>query len=252
MTSDRWRAAAWAWPGVAVGEEEFSAYIRERAGDEAHDGDLYLACACARGDPTALAAFERTFFADVDAAASRVKGSADELKQVVRHKLFVGPHPRILDYSGRGALRTWFRITATRLALNVAAHDARELPIEPDALAFLVGGSEDPELEYFKRTYGQAFREAFREAFRSLESQERNLLRYAFVQGLTVQAIGTIYHVHRATAARWVTSALERFAGQVKEKLKGRLGLSERDYEAILRVIESQVHITLERYMQSG
>jgi RNA polymerase sigma-70 factor (ECF subfamily) len=252
MSSDRWHAAANAWPGIAVGEDEFSAYIRDRAGDEAHDADLYLACACAKGDAAALASFERTFFGDVDAVALRVKGSADELKQLLRHKLFVGDNARIRDYSGRGTLRTWFRITATRLALNVAAGDARQRPIEPEALAFLVGGTEDPELEYFKRTYGDAFREAFREAFRSLESQERNLLRYAFAQGLTVQEIGTIYDVHRATAARWVRSAVERLAARVKEKLRVRLGVSELEYEAILRLIESQLHITLERYMQSG
>jgi RNA polymerase sigma-70 factor (ECF subfamily) len=255
MRSDRWRAASVAWPGVDVAEEDFAAYLRERADAEsAHDGDLYLACACGRGDAAALAAFERAFFGDVDAVVARVKGTAppaDELKQLLRHKLFVGPDAKIRDYSGRGTLRTWFRITSTRLAINIAAHDARERPLDPDGLAFLVGGTGDPELEYFKRVYGDAFREAFREAFRALESQERNLLRYAFAQGLTVQAIGAIYDVHRATAARWVTGALDHLARGVKEKLRGRLGINDKEYDAILKLIDSQLHITLERYMQS-
>ena len=41
------------------------------------------------------------------------------------------------------------------------------------------------------------------EAFAALESRERNLLRYALGDGLSVDAIGTLYRVHRATAARW-------------------------------------------------
>ena len=255
--SQRWREAASRWPGVEVDEQVFVAYLNERAGaaSETHDADLYLACACAKGDEAGLAAFERAFFPEVDLVLERVKGTSpppDELRQLLRHKLFVGPKPRIVEYSGRGSLRTWFRITATRLALNVAVHDARERPFEADALEFLVGGSDDPELAYLKQTYGDAFRKAFREAFAGLEQRDRNLLRYAFREGLGVHAIGAIYDVHGATAARWVRAALETLGVRVKKTLRAHLGISEQEYEGILRLIESQLHLSLERYMRSG
>jgi RNA polymerase sigma-70 factor (ECF subfamily) len=257
MTFERWRAVADTWPDVTVSEEAFTAYVRDRRTPEqcAHDSDLYLACACAQGDAAALAVFERTFFGDVEAVAARFKRAAlpaEELKQLLRDKLFAQPRPRILEYSGHGSLRAWFRITATRLALNVAAHAHRERPVDDETLAFLLGGSEDPEIGYLKRTYGDAFREAFREGFLGLESRERNLLRYAFGKSLTVDAIGAIYDVHRATAARWVRSAVDRLASRVKQALRGRLGLSERENEEILRLIQSNLQITLERYMESA
>jgi RNA polymerase sigma-70 factor, ECF subfamily len=253
--SERWREAAARWPGVALSDEAFSAYLTERASaSEAHDADLFLACACAKGDGAALAAFEDAFFPEVDVVLARVKGTApapDELRQLLRHRLFVGPEKRIVEYSGRGSLKAWFRITASRLALNVAIRAGRERPIESDALEFLVGGGDDPELAYLKGTYGDAFRSAFREAFHGLERRDRNLLRYAFREGLSVQAIGTIYDVHGATAARWVKTALDRLSARVRQTLRAHLGISEREYDAILRLIESHLHLSLERYMQT-
>src|SRR5262249_38270957 len=151
-----------------------------------------------RGDAAALAAFEEAFFTEVDLAARRVGGagpSPDELRQVLRHRLFVaepGARPKIVEYSGRGALRIWVRIAALRTALNSAVKEAGEGALETDALAILVGAGDDPELTYMKRVYTDAFKRAFDDAFAELESRERNLLRYAFGNGLTVDAIGAM------------------------------------------------------------
>jgi RNA polymerase sigma-70 factor (ECF subfamily) len=270
---DAWRAARDAWPGVEVSQEELAAFALERgtsAGDDSqgdegapdprhdpHYKDLYLACACARGDAVALRAFELAFFPEVDAAVAKVGGTApspDEIRQIVRHKLFVaeaGAEAQIVRYSGQVELRTWVRIIATRAALNVATRAARELPFESDALTFLIGSGDDPEIQYLKSLYTAEFREAFGEAFDGLESRERNLLRYAFGEGLTVDAIGSLYGVHRATAARWVVNAHKELASRLRNAMVHRLGVTGKDYSSILQLIQSRCDITLDRYLRA-
>ena len=268
MNSDElragWLEARDKWPTVQVALADFDSYVRARvmlsADGDAVQGapvrwaDLYLACACARGDAPALAAFEGAFAADVNAVIARIDASglmADEIRQFVRERLFVVGDARlkIAEYSGRGDLRAWLRITATRMALNYRARPEREVPVEADALAFLAGGTQDPELAYLKRLYAEQFRLAFADAFRGLESRERSLLRYAFAEKLSVEVVGRIYGVHRATAARWIVKAQEALVAELRTTLRGRLGVSELEYESVLRLIESQVDLTVERYL---
>src|SRR5262249_24103357 len=69
-----------------------------------HAGDLYLACACAHGDPAAIAHFDRQFLSDVREALARMDKSAAFIKdvaQIVRQKLLVSDGaaaPKIADY----------------------------------------------------------------------------------------------------------------------------------------------------------
>ncbi len=271
-----WDAAREAWPGIDVGQKEFAAYVLERrvasgaANDDPasegtgpvapltlHGSDLYLACACVLRDPAALAAFEKKYFPEIDAAVKRIGGlSTEDVVQILRAKLFVaeeGARPKIAEYSGRGALRGWVRITTTRTALNAiksGGQGAREVPFEDSALTFLVGSGDDPELTYLKRHYSDEFRTSFGEAFRGLESRDRTLLRYAFGEGLPVDGIGAIYGVHRATAARWVAKAHSTLNTRVRKEMVERLRVSEQELTSILRLIDSQLHITLDRYLK--
>src|SRR5262245_35046638 len=118
-----------AWSGVRVEEATFAAFVRERAGEDAdlaalHGADLYLACACAAGDPAALAAFEARYMADVPSFLARVEHASaviEDVSQLVRERLFVaadGKRPKILDYSGRGSLGSWLRVVTLRVAMN--------------------------------------------------------------------------------------------------------------------------------------
>jgi RNA polymerase sigma-70 factor (ECF subfamily) len=262
-----WEAGQRAWPDVVLAEDAFSSYVSLHGAQALDDPeasarkksvrweDLYLACACSQGDAAALAAFDVAFLGTIDAAVARVlpgSGERDELRQILRHKLFVadgGRAPKIVEYSGRGELQAWVRIVAVRTALNAVAHARREVPFESRAFTFLVGGGDDPEVQYFKRLYAEEFRAAFADALAHLDERERSLLRYAFHEGLSVEAIGALYHVHRATAARWVVKAHARLITTVKRELGARLGVGSDEVRSILRLIESQVEVTLERYL---
>jgi RNA polymerase sigma-70 factor, ECF subfamily len=260
-----WHAARAVWPGVDVGEDEFAAYVAERmdsakkAGKHAalRTGDLYLACACARGDGAALAAFERAFFEEIPRAMKRTRAAlppADELAQVVRHKLFVadaGARPKIAEYGGRGDLRSWLRVLLSRMILNLATRPSPELPFEDELLASLLGGSA-ADLEGAKESYRGAFRESFAQAFADLSDRDRSLLRYAFGEDLTVEAIGALYGVHKTTAARWVVRAHEALLGAVRAAVILRLGIGEDEYASVLRMVHSRLDLSLERYLKVG
>ncbi|HEY2364815.1 MAG TPA: hypothetical protein VGH87_00470 [Polyangiaceae bacterium] len=237
-----------AWPGVDVAEADFDEWVRARA-EDSHGaplyGDLYLACALAAGNAAALRAFDAMLGAIHD----------EEVRQLVRHKLLVaevGKPPKIADYAGRGGLKTWLRIVATRTALDLNAAKGREVPVEEGTLEYVIGAGEDPELDFFKERYRKEFRAAFADAFAALDPRDRSLLRYAFGQQLSIDVIGTLYGVHRATAARWIVTAHDELKKTLRKTMMERLDVKPDEYASILRLIESRIEISFDRLMKSG
>src|SRR5262249_45972108 len=111
-----------AWPEVDLEPAAFVRCVAERlpadrdtrdALAKLHGADLYLACACARGDPEALARLERSFLRGLRPFLSRLdscRAHGDEAAQLLREKLLVAPDgetPRIAEYAGQGSLESW-------------------------------------------------------------------------------------------------------------------------------------------------
>jgi RNA polymerase sigma-70 factor, ECF subfamily len=253
------------WPQVAVAPEAFLTYVAARldpaeepvAGLETiHGEDLYLACACTAGDPRAVATFDHRFMSEVEMALSRMRMSAatlDEIKQLVRQRLFVaadGGSPRIAEYSGRSGLRRWVRSVAVRTGLNFLRQGRRELLVEDDRVLDGVAATEDPEIAYMKEKYRREFREAFLAALDRLQPRQQGLLRYHYVDGLNIDEIGTIYRVHRVTAYRWLEKARDDLVRATGEILQAKLRVGDTEFDSILRMIRSQLHVSLQRYLQ--
>ena len=248
-----------AWPAFAVEPEQLLPFFAARLpGDQdpvtglagLAAGDLYLACACLQRDAQAMAAFEAAHFPMVEAALAGMRaasGQVDEVKQLLREQLFVGPdgQPTLTGYSGRGALGGWLRVTAVRVALRVLRRDQQSASPSPDLIETLPASDRDPELEHLKIRYRLEFKEAFEAAVQQLGRRERSLLRYHHVDGLTVDEIGELYHVHRATAARWVAKARDAVLAGTRRELGARLRLQRGEYESIMRLIQSQLHVSL-------
>ncbi len=263
LLADRLAAARAAWPDVEVPAERFVAYLAARLHDGDGDGadlgarlggmrvaDLYLACACAQGDARALEAFERRCLDVVDTALATMKMSREavqEVKQIVRRLLLVadGHPPRIVEYAGRGDLRGWVRVTATREALRVLRRNRREVPLEAEALERAIPAGADAQLEYLKAVYRGEFRAAFRDAMAALSERERNLLGHQFSDGLTLDQIAALYRVHRATIARWLGRARTRLLRGTRAALRARLGVQVTELDSIMRLIESSLDVTL-------
>jgi RNA polymerase sigma-70 factor (ECF subfamily) len=261
-----------AWPDLHVEPAALAVFVARQLdadGDlaDALDGlrpaDLYLACACACGDTAAIGAFDKAYMREVDIALARMRigpPRASDVKQLVRQRLFVGSEPltvgghrftgKITEYAGRGDLRRWVRSVAVRTCLNELRRGKHEVLTDDDQLiAQHTVGGDDPELEYMKRTYAAEFKTAFAEALAGLGPREQTLLRYHHVDGLNIDEIGAIYRVHRVTAFRWLEKAKEQLVQRTLELLRGRLKVTPRELDSVLRMIRSQIHLSLVRQL---
>jgi len=173
----------------------------------------------------------------------------EEAKQNVRERMLVGDgQPRILDYNGRGDLKNWLRVAVVREAIYLSKKADKEAPIAYELFA-MADPAGDPEIGYFKARYRAEYKSAFESAITQLDARERSLLRQQYVLGMTVDQIGTIYQVHRATAARWVQSAREELLSKARLELAKRTGLSRDELESVVRMIESQLNVSLNRLL---
>ncbi len=215
--------------------------------------DLYLAHACVRGDETALRAFESQCGPDIESALRRVRTDGDVLddaRQILRQRLFVGTHqsgPRIAAYSGRGPLRLWLRVTVVRIAFELLERESREPQADENEILALPAPADDPEIGYLKQLYQREFKEAFEAAVAALDDRERMLLMQYHVDGLTIDELGTLYRVHRVTAARWVARARKSLLDGTRKQLQRKLDLSPTEFDRPLRTIWSHLDISMYR-----
>jgi RNA polymerase sigma-70 factor (ECF subfamily) len=249
-----------AWSGVAISDDDFLAHLARVVNGEAgaaaelpqlRGADLFLAAGCARGDRRALRALEEAYFGEVDQAMGRARPpgvQVDDVKQLLREKLFVAPAgevPKIAEYSGRGELRRWVRATVTRTVLNLASRGPKEAAVEDEVLSELPGGDLDPELEHLKQLYRAEFKAAFPEALAALDPDERTLLRQRYVDGLTIDQLDSVYGQHRSTVARRLAKAETSLMRAVRERLMGKLKINQRELSSLVRLIRSQIEVSL-------
>jgi RNA polymerase sigma-70 factor (ECF subfamily) len=221
---------------------------------ERNAADLFLACACASGDPIAMATLEHSYFpAEVDAACRRT-GFVDpeEMRQRVRAKLFVGPQPKIASYAGRSSLRTWLRAVIGRMIIDASRERPRDVAASENDFSGLPCTRDDPDRRLLKETYQEALEAAFVDAAERLSDKDKNLLRYGLSEGLNIDQIGRIYGVHRVTAARWLQKARASFLEQIQAVVMERLKISASEFDSVLRIAMSQFDVTIARVFGGG
>ncbi len=214
---------------------------------------LFLALACAAGDPRALARFEREHMSRIPSFVARVDRSpafADEVSQRLREHLFVaarGEAPGILDYSGRGELDGWLRV----LALRAASRLRREQPRAESELPEMLGPG-DPERDHLKLRYRGEYQAALQTALAALPLRDRLLLKLHYLDGLNIDKLGAMYQLHRSTVARQLANHRRRLLELAREELRRRLSLSAAEFESILRAVRSELAISLRGAMGSA
>jgi RNA polymerase sigma-70 factor, ECF subfamily len=253
-----WQRARAAHPQIAIDDVELMAFAGARiatadAGAELerrHVEDVYLACACARGDRAALAALEEGVMPVVMRGLGRIAATDDarrDVLQTLREQMLVAKDgaPGIARYDGRAPLAIWLRVCAARLGKRAAQKQERDEALDDERLDQLAPGVPDPQLAYLQQHYGAQFRAAFGEAVASLPPRERNLLRHAVIDGLSIDQIAAIYHVHRATAARQLNQTRTALVAATRERMRIALGVSESELDSIFRVLISMADVTL-------
>jgi RNA polymerase sigma-70 factor, ECF subfamily len=258
--SEAWQAGRATWPDVELDRERFAAHMEsvDPTAASRFPADLYLAAACVARDPAALTIFDRDVLTSARGAIGAIDASAefiDEALQRLRTNLMVGDGaaPRLLHYAGRGPLRAWVGIAAARTALMMLRSQkrAREVARTDDdwttTLAMI--STNNPELELLKRQYATAFSEALHDAVRELEPRLRAVLKMSFVDALTIDEIGAVYAVHRATAARWIHRACDEVYERTRALLAEKLELSDTDLDRMNALVRSQLDVSLSQLL---
>jgi RNA polymerase sigma-70 factor (ECF subfamily) len=248
-----------AWPALEVDRVGFAGFLGQRvpsdvAADEALRGralgELYLAFRCLAGDPRASAELEDRYLRDLVELLARQRIDRDvaiETVQQLRIKLLTGERPVLRAYAGVGSLKGWLRITALREAIRAQRRGRdREDDEISDALADKAG---DPSLQYQRRLYQGEFRAAFGQAVAALSVRDRNLLKQSVLYGATVDDLGALYHVHRATAARWIAAAREKLAEETRQRMIEQLKIAPEEYDSILQLIQSELDVSVVRVL---
>lgn len=251
-----------AWPEVALDPLDFAAHLAGRLPDgpdlaaavgALHAADLYLACACARGEPRALASFDEHFLGQVGrtwGARHRLADFADEIRQGLRVRLLVAEAsapPRIAGYSGRGPLAAWVSMAATRLGLDLRRRE-RPGARDEDQLTLEARG-DDPELAYLKTRYAAELNEALVTTLAALSARTANVLRLHYQEGMTVDAIGTMYRVSGRTVQRWLAEARRTILAETRRLLSERLGLTDSRLDSLIGLVRSRLDISLSQYL---
>jgi len=256
-------AALAAYPDQAVDAAIFAAELARRLGVAASPEQLarvradhvHLAIACAAGDPLAVRRFEDDFLGEVDATAGRLRARPDEVDEVrghMRRILFVSEPGRpaaLREFSGRGDLHSYLRVIATRELVRVINKGRREVGVTDDAFFDMLSPTSDPQLGYLRERYRPEVDAAMRAALMALPDQPRALLRYSVVDGWTVDRIGALYGIHRATAARRVAAARAELGAAIRDQLAARLAISLGEVDSIVRLVQSRVDVSLERLL---
>lgn len=253
-----WQRAHAVWPAIAVTQQRFVEFVRARLPADQdpatvlatmHLDDLLLACGCINGDPAALAAFDGLL-----EGARRVLGRSglapdqvDDVLQRVRYVLLVRrpeDEPRLVRYVGTGPLSGWVRVAAAREAgharRKIGRDAARDVADIREAIIL------DVETAYLKQHYLREFSEGFTEALRSLSAREQNMLRMHVVEKLSVDQLAAVFRVHRTTVWRWMTEVHRKLLEGTREILAQRLGIVDKDLDTILRLIQSQLVLSLD------
>jgi RNA polymerase sigma-70 factor (ECF subfamily) len=252
------------WPSVALDEDMLAPFIGQRlVGSEltqalsaAPAADLVLAAACVAQEPSAHAAFDAVL-TEVDAAGAAVGASRDlveEVKQLLRVQLLVpkdGKPAGIAGYRGKGPLRGWVRITATRELIRHKKKQARYVVVDRSLDRLLASGI-DPQLESLKAEYRNEFALALREAIDVLTAEDRTLLRQQIVDDMSIDEVGVAFGVHRATAARWLNRARAALVAATHQRLAERLDLPVDQIESVIRLVQSKLDASVIRYLKES
>ncbi len=249
-----------AWPMLAIPDDQFVEYLAERMPPSGSPvqwlrtvqaPDLFLCCACASGDPKALGIFETKLLPQVVQAIASINPEPSfvaEVQQQVRRKLLVAEdsRPRISEYAGFGPLLHWLRAVAVRTALNLRRSQGRQdIPVSDESLLNLPQNAGNLELDYLKTRYRKDFTQAFRNALSALTSEERNVLRLHFVEGLTLSQIGAAYQADKSTISRWITKSRKSLLEQTREELSKKFRLDSRELDSLMYLVQSQLDVSI-------
>lgn len=261
-----WEAGQTRWPTVNLPAELFVLHLAKRWPQlhrevpleqqfkQLASAEFYLACACAQASPRSLEEFERHYLSKLMGLLERLSprlGDVEDICQLVRIKLLVRSSeapPKIAEYSGRGALFRWVHTVALRTAIDLS-RTSKE-PLEDTGAALAANASDvGAELALIKHQFHNEFRRALHDIFAMLSSDERLLLQFYYLDGLSTTDIAPSFDVNQSTISRRLQSARQRVREETKNLLQQRLQLSTQEFTSFLKYLDSHFDISVSYFL---
>ena len=86
---------------------------------------------------------------------------------------------------------------------------------------------------------------ALKDALSAISVQDKTLLRLHFVDGLSAEAIGRIYGVHRATVARWLAALRRQMLQRVRHGLALPASATSSELRSLLTLLKGEIDLSL-------
>jgi RNA polymerase sigma-70 factor (ECF subfamily) len=236
--------AAAAWPNIRLAPEIVVAQLAAQLSEtgpllselqQIRMADLFLAAACVEQMQNAIETFDGEFLFGVPEILARSGFGhlqSDEVRERVRDQLFFGA-ARISDYTGRTSLASWVHVVILRVAIDLA--DSHSTGTDPDSAIALI----------IEEHYRQPFKSAFRMAVGALTSEQRELLRLHFVEGVTFDMLAMQFARHRATIVWQIAQAKDSVLERIGASLQAQLAINSQELEALLTIIRSRLELGL-------
>ncbi len=253
-----WQSSAAAWPAIACNAETFwrvterciELVAKDSGGPVAYadinGSDIYVVAAVLDAQVGAQAAFDDAFLLPTRGALARTglnEAAVEDALQIVRERMLLphdGQPPRIIDVVGQGDLSALLRVVAVRTALNLRRTDAR-VDSEDDTVFEKLVSSHNPEQDLLKKEARALLKGAIKAAVQSLSQRDQALLRLHFFHQLTIDDLGKMYDVHRATAARWLGKIHEQLDVATRSELAKRLETVSDHFESVMELAHSSL-----------
>lgn len=255
--------AAYPWL-TSVTDEAFVEHVTRTSmpGSDAFSSlqaaDVMLVLGSLARDPKCLRELDERIGQVVTSVLAKVGRSSDgsDLKQRVFERVLIGVEggpPKILQYAGRAPLTSWLRLVAVRLQINLARRDHSDrhgsFDVEELACDFV---AHDMELAMVRGTHADAFKKAFQRALSELEPRDRTILRLSVMEGSSIDEIGVIFRVHRATAARWLVQIRETLFERSRVHLTSHGDFGVTEFRELAGLLLSRLDVSLGRMLDDG
>lgn len=248
------------WPEIQVDLASLDAHLQSLGHTTALPSrplELFLAFAAMKGDSRACAELERTYLAEAGTKVRFLVQDAalvDDVLQRVREKLWIGPPPALASYTGNSSLNAWLNTIAKRSAIDELRAQTRKRARMVDPGDERVGEAQleqTPEraqesLLDIERQHA-SFQQAVAHAIRGLSTRDRLLLKLHYRDGVSADALGKTYGVHRATVTRW----LIQLRAQVFAAAQSRVGEEQQLSEQAFRSLAGKLHNRLDLVISS-
>jgi RNA polymerase sigma-70 factor (ECF subfamily) len=207
---------------------------------------------------TALTLVDSQILSRIGSFLLRLRPTADfldEVKQLIRAKLFVaadGRPPKIIDYSGAGSLANWVRVLSVRTAIDLQRQaPAYERHVKLISAEPQFARVEDQDLAQIKELYGDQINAALRRALAATSTEQRNLLRLHFVEGVTFDALAEMFNMHKVTVWRKIDAARVAVLVAARQILEVELKIPASEFDSLIQRMQSLVDVSLPSFLKA-